>query len=39
MINNEQIDYRFKILYAIGMMSVIVEHLRRLSSIEFDFQG
>jgi len=39
MINNEQIDYRFKILYFIGIMSVIVEHLHHLSSIDFDFQG
>jgi len=39
MINNEQIDYRFKILYVIGIMSVIVEHLHGYSSIEFDFQG
>ena len=39
MINNEQIDYRFKILYTIGIMSVIVEHLHHFSSIEFDFQG
>ena len=36
---NLKIDYRFKLLYAIAMMSVMAEHCRGLSSIELNLQG
>ena len=35
----QKIDYRFKLLYAIGMMSVIANHCQGLGSIEFNLQG
>ena len=35
----QKIDYRFKLLYAIGMMSVIASHCQGLGSIEFNLQG
>ncbi len=40
-INNfkNKIDYRFKLLYAIAMMSVIADHCRGLGSIELNIQG
>jgi len=39
-INNElKIDYRFKILYSIAMISVIAGHLGGKSSIELNIQG
>ena len=34
-----KIDYRFKLLYSIAMMSVIAEHCRGLGSIELNMQG
>ena len=33
------IDYRFKIIYAIAMLSVIADHCRGKGSIEFNIQG
>ena len=33
------IDYRFKIIYTISILSVIAEHLRGKGSIEFNIQG
>ena len=33
------IDYRFKIIYAISMLSVISDHCRGKGSIEFNIQG
>ena len=35
----QKIDYRFKLLYAIGIMSVIASHCQGLGSIEFNLQG
>ena len=35
----KEIDYRFKLLYAIAMMSVIADHCRGLGSIELNIQG
>ena len=32
-------DYRFKIVYALAMMSVIADHCRGKGSIEFNIQG
>ena len=34
-----KIDYRFKIIYAIAMLSVIADHLRGKGSIELNIQG
>ena len=34
-----KIDYRFKIVYALAMMSVIADHCRGKGSIEFNIQG
>jgi fucose 4-O-acetylase-like acetyltransferase len=34
-----EIDYRFKLLYTIGMISVIASHCRGLGSLEFNLQG
>ena len=33
------IDYRFKIIYTISMLSVIADHCRGKGSIEFNIQG
>ena len=35
----KNIDYRFKIVYTIAMLSVIAEHCRGKGSIEFNIQG
>ena len=35
----QKIDYRFKLLYTIGMMSVIANHCQGLGSIELNLQG
>ena len=37
--NNTYIDYRFRIIYAIAMISVIAEHCRGKGSIEINIQG
>ena len=34
-----KIDYRFKIVYAIAILSVISDHCRGKGSIEFNIQG
>ena len=34
-----KIDYRFKLLYSIAMISVIAEHCRGIGSIELNMQG
>ena len=36
---NAKIDYRFKIIYAIAMISVIADHLRGQGSLELNIQG
>ena len=33
------VDYRFKIIYAISMLSVISDHCRGKASIEFNIKG
>ena len=38
-INKNCIDYRFKILYSIGIISVIASHLSGKGSIELNIQG
>ena len=35
----QKIDYRFKLLYAIGMISVICNHCMGTASLEFNLQG
>ena len=37
--NIKNVDYRFKIVYAIAMISVIAEHCRGKGSIELNIQG
>lgn len=37
--NKSKIDYRFKIIYCIGILSVIASHCNRKSSIELNIQG
>ena len=37
--DKSKIDYRFKIIYALAMMSVIAEHCRGKGSLEFHIQG
>lgn len=37
--NNFKVDYRFKIIYSIAMMSVIASHLKGKGSIELNIQG
>lgn len=37
--NSSKIDYRFKVVYAIAMLSVIAEHCRGKGSIELKIQG
>ena len=37
--NSSKIDYRFKVVYAIAMLSVIAEHCRGKGSLELNIQG
>lgn len=36
---NNKVDYRFKIIYAIGIISVVADHLKGKGSIELNIQG
>ena len=38
-LNRPKVNYRFKIVYAIAMLSVIASHCRGKGSIEFNIQG
>jgi fucose 4-O-acetylase-like acetyltransferase len=37
--NKFKVDYRFKIIYTIGIISVIASHLKGKGSIELNIQG